>query len=158
VRERLQVLLRAFDDAWSHRFESLTAALRGVSEAEAAHQDASYSADKGWRGMPPPGTILWQVAHLEHSAGHYHYLLRNRPVSTQPQTPAPDAVDLKGLLDALASSRADFRMSIVALNDANLDEPCLEDMSVEEFLRMAIRHETWHAAQIVIARRLYGTR
>lgn len=153
--QRLHILLNAFDDAWSHRLESLTVALRGVAEAEAAHQDASYSRDQGWPGMPPPGTILWQVAHLEHSARHYRSLLLNRPVATQPQTPAPEPGDLKGLLAALTKSRNEFRSSIAALDDANLDELCFEDMTVEEFLRMAIRHETWHASQIVIARRLY---
>jgi hypothetical protein len=152
------VLLRAFDDAWSHRLESLTAAIRGVTEAEAAHQAAAYSQDRGFPGMPPPGTILWQIAHLEHSARHYHHLLVNRPVSMQPQTTAPAAADLEGLLAALASSRTAFRRSIAGLEDANLDEPCFEDMNVENFLRMAIRHDTWHAAQIVIARRLYRTR
>jgi hypothetical protein len=158
LRQCLQTLLNSFDDAWSHRLESLTVALEGVTDVEAAHQDASYSSEQGWPGMPPPGTILWQVAHLEHCARHYHYLLVNRPVATQPQTSAPDQADFKGLLAALASSRNKFRWSVAALDDANLDEPCFDDMNVEEFLRMAIRHETWHAAQIVIARRLYQAR
>jgi hypothetical protein len=49
--------------------------------------------------------------------------------------------------EALAGSRGEFRRSIAALDVTSLDEPCVEDMDVEEFLRMSIRHETWHAAQ-----------
>jgi hypothetical protein len=158
LRDRLELLLRAFDDAWSHRLESLTAALQGVTETEAAWQHHCYEAVKGWPGMPPPGTILWQIAHLEHSARHYHYLLSNRPVSIQPQTPPPEATNLEALLHALDASRAAFRRSIAMLSDARLHEPCFDDMNVEEFLRMATRHETWHAGQIVIVRRLYRAR
>jgi hypothetical protein len=32
---------------------------------------------------------------------------------------------------------------------------CVRGMSVAEFLRMAIRHETLHAGQLVVIRRLY---
>jgi hypothetical protein len=75
----------------------------------------------------------------------------------QPQTAAPEPTGLQELLAALVRSRSEFRISIAALDDSNLDEPCFEDMNVENFLRMAIRHDTWHAAQIVIARRLHRT-
>jgi uncharacterized damage-inducible protein DinB len=98
---------------------------------------------------------LWQIAHLEHSARHYNYLLLNRPLSTQPQTPPPEATNLEALLHALDESRTAFRRSIAELSDACLDEPCFDTMNVAEFLRMAIRHETWHAGQMIIARRLY---
>jgi uncharacterized damage-inducible protein DinB len=98
---------------------------------------------------------LWQIAHLEHSARHYNYLLLNRPLSTQPQTPPPEATNLEALLHALDASRTAFRRSIAELSDACLDEPCFDTMNVAEFLRMAIRHETWHAGQMIIARRLY---
>jgi DinB superfamily len=155
VRDRLEVLLRAFDDAWSHRLESLTAALRGLTDSEAGWQHPSYEAVQGWPGMPPPGTILWQIAHLKHSARHYNYLLLNRPLSTQAQTPPPEATNLEALLHALDASRTAFRRSIAELSDACLDEPCFDTMNVAEFLRMAIRHETWHAGQMIIARRLY---
>jgi hypothetical protein len=68
-------------------------------------------------------TILWQVAHLEHSS-RYHYLLRNRPVAWEPQTPAPEVAGLHGLLDAPpAGSRGEFRRSIAALDEASHDEP-----------------------------------
>jgi uncharacterized damage-inducible protein DinB len=155
---RVHLFLRFFDDAWSHRSESLTAALADLTEAEAAWRHASYVAEQPWPGMPSAGTILWQIAHLEHCARHYNYLLVNRLVSRQPQTPPPESADLEGLLGALARSRSDFRRSIAALDDTHLDEPCFEDMNVEEFLRMAIRHETWHAGQIIIARRLFRAR
>jgi DinB superfamily len=155
LRDRLELLLRAFDDAWSHRLESLTAALRGVTDSEAVWQHPCYGAVEGWPGMPPPGTILWQIAHLEHSARHYNFLLLNRSVSIQPQTPPPEATNLEALLHALDASRTAFRRSIAALSDACLDEPCFDAMNVEEFLSMAIQHETVHAGQMVIARRLY---
>jgi uncharacterized damage-inducible protein DinB len=95
---------------------------------------------------------------VEHCARHYNCLLVKRPVSTQPQTAAAEATDLKSLQAALSKSRSDFRRSIAALDDAHLDEPCFDGMNVEEFVLMAIRHEAWHAGQIVIARRLYRAR
>lgn len=67
MRGRLQLLLHAFDDGWSHRLESLTAALQGVTETEAAWQQTCYRADEGWPGMPPPApfcgrSLIWSTA------------------------------------------------------------------------------------------------
>ena len=47
---------------------------------------------------------------------------------------------------------------IEKLSDMDLGDPCARGMDVAEFLRMAIRHETWHAGQIAVIRHLYRQR
>jgi hypothetical protein len=59
-------LLQMFDDTWSQQCESLRSILQGVTSKESLWQDPAYAAEPFVQGLPEPGTILWQVAHLEH--------------------------------------------------------------------------------------------
>lgn len=108
--------------------------------------------------MPPPGTTLWQIAHLAHSARHYAEIVRHRPVREEPQTPLPTASTLSDLRANLQHNHAALRKEIAELSEGDVHQSCARGMEVGEFLRMAIRHDTWHAGQIVVLRRLYRTR
>ena len=148
-------LLQAFDDSWSHGCESLRSVLLGVTSEESSWQDCSYAAEPLVQGLPEPGTIRWHVAHLEHCARHYTAILRERPIAHEPLTPPPGIADLPELTDRLERARRLLRAEIEQLSDVDLQAPCTRGMNVAEFLRMVIRHESWHAGQLAVVRRLY---
>ncbi len=148
-------LLRMFDDAWRLPEESVSTALNTLTADEAQWQHAAYAGERAFPSMPPPGTVLWQIAHLEHSARHYAEIIRLRPMSEDPTTATPSTCVLEDLLSALDQAHTHLREVIVGLADNDLDTPCARGMNVAEFIRMAVRHCTWHAGQIVTVRRLY---
>lgn len=151
-------LLRMFDETWDHRDESVFTALKNLTPAEAGWQHPAYAHEEPMPGMPLSGTILWQIAHLAHSARHYAEIVRHRPVHEEPHTPPPTASSLSDLRASLQRDHAAWRAEITGLSQSDLHQPCARSMKVGEFLRMAIRHDTWHAGQIVVLRRLYRTR
>lgn len=151
-------LLQAFDDSWSHECESLHSVLESVTAEESSWQDSSYAAERFVPGLPEPGTIRWQVAHLEHCARHYSTILRERPIGREPLTPVPGVADLPELIDRLKRARRLLREEIEKLSDKDLEAQCARGMNVADFLRMVIRHEAWHAGQIAVIRRLYRQR
>jgi uncharacterized damage-inducible protein DinB len=151
----LDQLLQMFDEAWSHKDESVKTALNDVTPEAALWQHPAYSATDQMPGMPPAGSILWQVAHLEHSARHYAEILRLRPVTNEPMTSPPKISALAELLALMQQAHAKLRGQIAQLSESDLTRPCARDMTVEEFVRMVIRHDTWHASQIAVGRRLF---
>src|SRR5262245_3478520 len=151
----LDQLLQTFDEAWSHKDESIKTVLSDVTPEEALWRYPAYSATDQMPGMPVAGTILWQVAHLEHSARHYTRILRDRPVSDEPMTLPPKMSTLLELLAMLQTAHAELRGEIAKLTEAGLSQPCARGMTVGEFVRMVIRHDTWHAGQITLTRRLF---
>jgi hypothetical protein len=154
---QVALVLQVFDDTWSHKCKSLRSVLQVTSE-ESSWQDPAYVAEPLVQGLPEPGTIRWQVAHLEHCARHYTEILRERPVVDEPLTPPPGTADLSELIDRLEGARRLLRQEIERLSDVDLHTPCVRGLSVAEFLRMAIRHEAWHAGQLAVIRRLYRQR
>jgi hypothetical protein len=106
-------------------------------------------------GLPKPGTIRWQVAHLEHCARHYTEILRKRPIAREPVTPPPGIDDFAELINRLERARQE---EIQQLSEADLDAPCVRGMCVAQFVRGIIRHEAWHAGQLAVIRRLYRQR
>ncbi|NUO79276.1 DinB family protein [candidate division KSB1 bacterium] len=151
----LDQLLQTFDEAWSYRCESITDVLEGVTPEEAQWQHHSYAEEQGYEDEPPAGTILWQIAHLAHAARHYQEVLRLRPVVMEPRTEMPFASNLAEWSEALERYSRELRKYVATLSEDDLLQPCARDMNVGEFVRMAIRHMTWHAGQIAVARRLY---
>jgi hypothetical protein len=73
--------------------------------------------------MPRPGTILWQIAHLAHSADHYAAILRRRPAREEPQTPPPAAATLSGLRERMNRVHAELRAEVAALSDDDCARP-----------------------------------
>jgi len=155
---QVALLLQAFDDMWSHECESLRSVLRGVALEESSWQDAAYATETLVQGLPNPGTICWQIAHLEHCARHYTEILRGRPVVHEPLTPPPGIPELSELIYRLQRARRLLREQIERLSDIDLEGACARGMNVSEFLRVAARHEAWHAGQVAVIRRLYRHR
>lgn len=152
-------LLEAFDHAWSHEWESLRAALEGVGEEEACWQAEAYADEEPEAGWPRPGTIAWQVAHLAHCKRHYADVIRARAASEPPPvTPRTPLSSFDEERAALEAAHAAERAAIAALDDDELPAMACGKMPLGAFLAMATRHDTWHAAQIVVLRRLYRTR
>ena len=152
----IRAFLQQMDDAWAHAWESLRSALDGITEEEAAWQADAYAAEEPEEGWPRPGTIAWQVAHVTHCKRYYREVMRSvgaeerPPVS--PWTPLPDLVALRSAFEE--AHRAE-RETLATFPEAALDADAGEGMTYREFIAMAIRHDTWHAAQIALARRLY---
>lgn len=152
---QLALYLRAFDDAWNHRFESLNAALEGVTEETAFFQHASYDDVPEENGWPKPGSIAWQVAHVTDYKDVYAENLERIGGSTvPPDPPRIPGTTLTQLKRDLAEAHARERRALEALADVDLDGDAGNDMSVAEYLAMILRHDVWHASQIAVATRL----
>lgn len=150
---------KAFDDAWSHAWESLHAVLQGVTEDEAHWQAPCYADDEPEAHWPAPGTIAWQVAHVTHCKRYYTEIMRHRGATERPPTPSFEpAPDFAAQRAALEEAHAAQRAMLASLTDDDLALRASNDMTLPEFLRMMTRHDTWHAAQIAVARRLWRTR
>jgi hypothetical protein len=147
----IDVFLRQFDNAWHHRWESLEPLLDGLTEEEALWQAPCYASEPS--GRPSPGSIHWHLDHLARCKREYAAMLR-RDSGPAHGPPAPLPETLARLRDAHRAQRE----AIAALGDADLERPAEGGMSVAEFLASTIRHDTWHAAQIAVARRLWRTR
>jgi len=85
----------------------------------------------------------------------YVEVLRRRPVQSTPYVPVLPTYSYPEIVLALQESRAALRREIASVADAELDVPCRGDMSLRDFVLMIIRHEAWHAGQIVVVRRLF---
>ena len=151
--------LQHFDDAWGHDFESLTYALEGVTEEEAAWQAPCYAADEREEGWPAPGTVAWQAAHVAHCKRYYTQILlragETDPPEAEPWTPLSTYAEIRAALDAAHAAQ---RAAVAALPEERLGEIAGNGMPFREFLAMFTRHDAWHASQVVVARRLYRTR
>ena len=150
-------LLASFDDAWSHKWESFDSAMNGLTDEEARYQspiypDATASADE-----PPNGTILWHLVHLAQCYQDYAALIIQRP-SRPPEPPPPQVTSVMEAIDVAKRSRAALRAAIATLSESELEEKICNGETLTEFIRTRTRHDTWHIAQMVVARRLYKMR
>lgn len=153
-----ELLLKSFDSALTHEWESFDMALRGVNEEAAVWQHVAYSREPHDAGVGRPGSILWYLNHLEHCHRHYTAVLRARPIKASPDTKPPGELSLKAILPALHKANADLRAEIAKLKDSDLDAPCTSTKNVCEFLLGVVRHISWHSGQIAVAKRLHRTR
>lgn len=155
----IDAYLNQLDEAWSHPFESMSSALDGVTDDEAFWQAPCYADEEREEGWPPPGTIAWQIAHVAHCKRHYtDYFRRAGETERPPVEPWTPVETLAELRAALVAAHTEQRAAIASLGDAGLDLTAGNDMPFREFLAMCIRHDSWHASQIAVARRLYRTR
>ena len=149
----------ALDDAWSHAWESLSTVLEGVAEEEAGWQAPCFAAEPQEDGWPAPGTIAWQVAHVTHCKRYYTEILRHRGEAERPPVPSYTPTgSFAEAREALQAAHQVQRDELAGLSAADLALPASNEMSLPEFIRMMTRHDTWHAAQIATARRLWRTR
>ena len=151
--------LLQLDHAWEHVWESLTAALDGVTQEEAFWQAPCYAGEEREEGWPPPGTIAWQLAHVTHCKRYYAAMCRQAgapgPPDVVPWTPCATLAELRA---AVAGAHAEERAAIAALGDERLGLTAGNGIPFREFVAGCVRHVTWHASQIAVARRLYRAR
>lgn len=151
---RTSVLAQGFHDAWSHKWESFTPVIEGLTQAEAEWQHPSYAdvaPDVGW---PVNGTILWHIVHLIHCQERYSRVIRQWGKSVEARTADFETLKLEPLLERLESAHRDLLSCIESVQDAALLTET-SGMTLQEFVLMCTRHDSWHAAQIAMVRRLY---
>jgi hypothetical protein len=156
----IEILLHQFDHNLQHRWESLEAVLKDISDEEARWQAPCYAREAQEPNCPPPGTILWQLDHLSGCSRYYVEVLRQRPANeiSGPPPVAPPA-SVSGAIEELRASHAALRAEIARLNESSLHELCGHGSGdVASFVAGCLRHEMWHAGQIALVRRLFRTR
>lgn len=153
------LLVRQLDDVWGHAYESVAVALKDVTEDEAAWQPPGYADEPPEAGWPPRGSVRWHVAHLAACTQDYACMLRDRggPVDLGGVafTPAPSYAEDLAQLEA---AHAWLRSELAALPAAELGVKVNGTTPAADFLAAVIRHDAWHAGQIVVTRRLYRAR
>jgi uncharacterized damage-inducible protein DinB len=154
---RKSELLAAFDAAWDANWESLSAALKDVTEEEALFQHPVYSDAKKRTGFPANGSILWHVVHLAECYRLYVRMIEQRPHEPE-DAEAPKISTLQEGIAYLKDERAALRHAIDALDDTQLDEMLYYGKPILSLCRGTVRHDAWHGGQIVVARRLYRMR
>jgi uncharacterized damage-inducible protein DinB len=152
-----QTLLAAFDDARSHKWESFDLVTKDLTEDEVQFQHAAYADEKQEDGWPKPGSVLWHLVHMEYWYRYYIDCLE-KPTDGTP-LPTPDsATTLEAAMEKLNATRKTLRNMISDIPDEGLDFSLRGRIRTGEFIRMIIRHDTYHTAQIAVARRLYRSR
>ena len=156
--------LLSLDDAWSHGWESLALALIDLTPEEAVWQHESYAKVEINEGEQLPGSVLWHIVHTEQCERQYAEMLRTVQLPKSPTPPHKNSDNLELMLQAMNETHVDLRNAIAA---KRLDELSLmydkvgsgyHGKTIDEFIRVIIRHITWHAGEIMVARRLYRER
>jgi uncharacterized damage-inducible protein DinB len=150
-----QTLLAAFYDAWSHTWESFASVTKELTEEEVQFVHPAYSDVKQDDGWPRAGSVLWHLVHMEY---WYRYYIDCLEKPTEEKAPLPEANSASTLDEAmqrLLSTRKTLRNMITDIPDEGLDFSLRGRIRTGEFIRMIIRHDTYHTAQIAVARRLY---
>lgn len=149
-----QTLLAAFDDARSHKWESFDLVTKDLTEEEVQYQHAAYAMERQEDGWPKPGTVLWHLVHMEYWYRYYIDCLE-RPTEGSELPPPNSGTTLATAMEKLDATRKTLRDRISDIPDEGLDFMLRGHIRTGEFIRMIIRHDTYHAAQIAVARRLY---
>jgi hypothetical protein len=151
-----QQLLASFDEVWSHKWESLDAVLSDITNDEARFVHSVYAGIEREEGFPLNGSILWHLAHLAFCYRNYAEGLRAMPAEPQ-NALRHEPASLEGAIADLKHSRLALRDEIVRPNNDAFDQTVWYGDTVAQFIRMIVRHDAWHSAQIAVARRLYRT-
>lgn len=150
-----QTLLAAFDDAWSHQWESFELVTKDLSEVEAQFIHTAYADVIQEDGWPKAGSVLWHLVHMEYWYRYYIDCLE-KPMDDRAPLPMPHAAStLAEAMEKLLTRRKTLRNMIHDIPDEGLDISIKGRIRCGEFIRMMIRHDTYHTAQIAVARRLY---
>ena len=149
-------LLAAFDAAWDRPWESIMAAIKGVTEDEAVFQHAAFSDEVAEIGFPLHGTILWYVTHLASCYRMYKAAIEVRP-NAPPEFQHVSSTFEEALV-TLKQTRDELREAIVNLSEQELDEKLYWENTIADLVRGTVRHDAWHAGQIAVVRRLYRMR
>ncbi|MBP9893437.1 MAG: DinB family protein [Planctomycetes bacterium] len=152
-------LLAVCDENFGATWDSVLSALKGVSANEAAFQHPCYAMVPADANMPPAGSILWQMAHLSVCKQMYARILQESLGLQVPEPVEPKRHTAAILLHELRIAHSRLRSTIAALRDEDLSRMLPESTGypgrVDAFIRTVNRHDSWHAGQIALARRLY---
>ena len=157
----VQSLLLTMSHAWDHPWESLRGVLDGVTEEEAAFSAEAYRDLWSDDSVPRAGSIHAQVNHLTgcklyyisvipHVLGEGTALREDDRVAPEPTFAAEFA--------RLEEVRAREFDQLATLTEDDLDRTTPGGTSLLEFIAATIRHDSWHAGQIAVARRLFRSR
>ncbi len=149
----VDVFLRQIDEAWRHEWESLMPVLEGVTDDEASWQAPCYREEPAESDWPAPGTIYWHVVHIAECKQAYTAHMRGAETG-----PFELAGSFAADVEQLKRIHRVQREAIASLSDDDLEKVLTNDTPLGEYLTSTIRHDTWHAAQIAVARRLWRTR
>jgi uncharacterized damage-inducible protein DinB len=152
-----QEILASFDEVWSHKWESIDAVLKDMTDDEARFVHPIYLGIEREEGFPSNGSILWHLTHLAFCYRHYSEGLRAMPAKPA-DTSGHEPASVEDAIEDLKRSRQTLREEIAGLADSSLDQKVWFGDTVAQFIRMIIRHDAWHSAQIAVARRLYKMR
>lgn len=150
-----EILLAGFDEGWSYQWESFELVTKDLTEEEAQYQHPVYANEKQEEGWPPMGSILWQLAHLEYWYRYYLHCFEQRPNVRREFPPVLPVSTLDEAMERLLSTRATLRKTMTELPEIAFSEMINAKFRVGDFVRMILRHDTWHSSQISVARRLY---
>ena len=152
-------LLAVCDENFGATWDSVLSALKGVSANEAAFQHPCYAMVPADANMPPAGSILWQMPHLSACKQMYARILQESLGLQVPEPVEPKRHTAAILLHELRIAHSRLRSTIAALRDEDLSRMLPESTGypgrVDAFIRTVNRHDSWHAGQIALARRLY---
>ncbi len=144
------LLLIQMDHAWAGTCE----ALENISTEFAGWQSEIYRDEPRRKNWPLPGTIGWHVVHLQLCKEEYRQVIINRPRNVA--EPEPLSIeDFGKQLSALHQAHDALRATVASLTDAELSDSIANGQVLHEFISMAMRHDTWHASQITLAKRLW---
>lgn len=156
--DAIATLLRQLDDAWAHPWESVAFALKDVTEEEAAWQPPVYAEETNEEGWPPKGSVRWHVAHLAACKRDYACLVRDRGKAAEGCDPFEPAASYADDMAQLNEAHAWLRREIAAMTPEDLLLTLNEKTPADEFIAATIRHDAWHAGQVLVARRMYRMR
>lgn len=152
---RKEEILASYDDVWSDLIcESLTLALSGVTDEAAKYQHPIYSDTEQEEDYPPGGTILWHLVHLAHCYRSYTSTIARRPEAPEDTFPSTASSLVEAIVN-LKRDREALRKAIAEVPESQLDDKVQGYHSVAHLVRMIVRHDAWHASQIVLVKRMY---
>jgi hypothetical protein len=151
---RTETLVQTLNDAWTHKYESLEPLLETLTEEMASYQHAAYADVPLEEPWPAQGSITWHLAHMAYWSEYYLGQLRQWGTPLHVTPPHFESHALPYLLDRLRTAHNAVVSHVQSLTDDQLDT-LTGTTSLQTYILMCARHDTWHASQIAVAKRLY---
>lgn len=147
-------LVQALNDAWTHKYESLEPLLENLTEEMASYQHAVYADSPREEPWPAHGSIKWHLAHMAYWSEYYLAQLQQWGEPRQTTPPEFESHALPYLLDRMRNAHQAVVEHVQSLSDDQLDS-LTGSTTLQTYILMCARHDTWHASQIAVAKRLY---
>jgi len=140
-------------DSWAHPWEGFCSSFEKCTQDEADWVSPAYAEEKSDAGWPPTGSILWHLNHVGACKQTYAWQISN-PTKESGEPDWAVCPKIEELVASLQRVNGEF---IRACNAANRKSKIMGKggHTFDQFIGIALRHETWHAGQIALIRRLY---